>query len=186
MCERERESLQKKECRGVKKQQNPLQLNPCTDFGPHRKDRDKERERENTRGEEPSQKSRGTIAETPLAPFCACLVLLTASDAVQRQFVPRAGLGDAHVSKGSLALRWGRALALDLGGNLGVASVHQLPPVPAHRHNLLLESEHRGLQNAMTSSRERTSAVAEGYRIERALLRGATQSISVLEQILGC
>ena len=49
------------------------------------------------------------------------------------------------------------------------------------------------LQNAMTSSEERTSAEAEGYRIERALMdyvaplrRGATQSISVLEQILGC
>ena len=51
-----------------------------------------------------------------------------------------------------------------------------------------------GFQNATTSSEERTSAEAEGYRIERALMdcvaplrrRGATQSISVLEQNLGC
>ena len=50
------------------------------------------------------------------------------------------------------------------------------------------------LQNAMTSSRERMSAGAEGYRtrevtdgVRRApLLRGATQSTGVLEQILGC
>ena len=52
----------------------------------------------------------------------------------------------------------------------------------------------RGLQNAMTSSEERTSAesrglphreVTDGLRRPR-LLRGPTQSISVLEQILGC
>ena len=50
-----------------------------------------------------------------------------------------------------------------------------------------------GLQNAMTSSREPMSAEAGGYRIERSLmdcvppLEGvAMQSISVLEQILGC
>ena len=55
-------------------------------------------------------------------------------------------------------------------------------------------NETQGLKNAMTSSRERMSAEAEGYRIERALMDcvapplegGATQSISVLEQILGC
>ena len=53
----------------------------------------------------------------------------------------------------------------------------------------------QGLQNAMTSSRERMSAEAGGYRIERSpmdcvappLTRGgATQSISVLEQMIGC
>ena len=46
----------------------------------------------------------------------------------------------------------------------------------------------------MTSSEECVSAEAEGYRIEGPLmdcvgapfLRGAMQSISVLEQILGC
>ena len=56
------------------------------------------------------------------------------------------------------------------------------------------ECAKEGLQNAMTSSEERTSAEGEGYRIERALMDcvappskgGATQSISVLEQILGC
>ena len=51
-----------------------------------------------------------------------------------------------------------------------------------------------GLQNAMTSSEARTSAEADGYRIERALMdcvappskARAMQSISVLEEILGC
>ena len=51
-----------------------------------------------------------------------------------------------------------------------------------------------GLQNATTSSEERTSAEAEGGRLphrevtaerHRALLKGAKQSISVLEQIFG-
>ena len=44
-----------------------------------------------------------------------------------------------------------------------------------------------GLQNAMTSSRERTSTKAESYRIERSPMGCVgMQSISYLEQILGC
>ena len=62
-------------------------------------------------------------------------------------------------------------------------------------HGTLCQScTYRSLQNAMTSSEQRTSAEAEGYRIEGSPMdcvatprrRGATQFISVLEQILGC